>query len=255
MIYVHPVGGLGNMFFHIAAIYALAKDNNDELCLLNVDKKIHDLIHDGRANMDHAPAYKYFFDRFKQTDNYINDKIACPFEYSHIEYRNEREYIGYFQCEKFFKHYRSDILELFKISDTFSAEVNKYSDIFGNISLHVRRNDYVKMYPQIHTPQTMDYYNGALLLLPKDLKVVIFSDDLPWCRENFVGDRYVFIEELDYISLYIMNQMKYHVIANSSFSWWGAWMSNARAVIAPKLWFGGNIYPDQDIVPKNWIKL
>jgi hypothetical protein len=255
MIYIHPVGGLGNMLFHIASIYSLARDNNDELCLLNIDKKINELIHDGRANLDHAPAYRYLFDRFPQKNMEISNIINWCFEYNPIIYNSEFEYIGYFQSEKYFKHRKLEIIELFKPNDSFLNDINKYSSIFGNISLHVRRNDYAKLYPHIHPPQSIIYYNNALSLLPQEYKVIVFSDDIEWCKENFIGDRFVFISEIDYISLYIMSKMKYHIIANSSFSWWGAWLSDAEIVIAPKIWFGSNAYPDQDIIPESWIKI
>jgi hypothetical protein len=103
----------------------------------------------------------------------------------------------------------------------------------------------------------MEYYNQAISLLPKDLKILIFSDDIPWCKENFIGDRFVFIDKIDYISLYIMCKMKHHIIANSTFSWWGAWISeySDKIVIAPKRWLGDPQYDTKDLLPDNWIKL
>lgn len=255
MIYINPVGGMGNFMMHIAAIWTLARDNNDELALIDIDKKIYNLIHDGRANLDHANDYRYLFDRLPNVESINANKLHYPFEYTQLAYIKEYEYIGYFQCEKYFKHRRKEIIELFKPTIEIIDKLNKYSDLFNNISLHVRRNDYVKLYPEIHTPQTMDYYNEALLLLPQELKVLIFSDDLPWCRENFIGDRFIFINEIDYISIYLMAKMKYHIIANSSFSWWGAWLSESEKVIAPKNWFGNNLFKANDIIPNNWIIL
>ena len=254
MIYVHPIGGMANMMFHIATIWTLAKDNNDILVLLDIDKKINNLIHDGRINLDHANDYKYLFDRFPQITNYSPNKIGFAFEELNIPYIPNREYVGYFQSEEYFKHRRSEILELFKPAESFIGKINAYSNLFNNISLHVRRNDYVKLYPEIHIPQQMEYYNEALSLLPQDKKVLIFSDDLPWCYENFIGDRFIFIKELDYISMYLMSKMKYHIIANSSFSWWGAWLGESEKVIAPKKWFGNDLNYE-NIVPKNWLKI
>jgi hypothetical protein len=258
MIYIHPVGGLGNMFFHIASIWSLAKDHDDELCLLNINKKINDLINDSRCDLKHAADYKYIFDRFKCIEGNVNQSIEYPFKYCLLEYKNEHEYRGYFQCEEYFKHRRIEILNLFKPAIENLEEINKYSDLFGNISLHVRRGDYVKMYPEIHIPQTIEYYNNALSLLPNDMKVLIFSDDIKWCRENFIGERYVFIDEIDYISIYLMSKMNHHIIANSSFSWWGAWLSEYenKIIIAPKNWFGSRkINLDADLIPKNWIRI
>ena len=139
-------------------------------------------------------------------------------------------------------------------SSPFSFEINKYQNIFGNISLHVRRKDYVGS--PIFGTVGLDYYQNALLQLPQDMQVVVFSDDLKWCRENFIGGRFLFIDDNDYVVLYLMSKMKHHIIANSTFSWWGAWLSEYqdKIVIAPKVWFGTDI-PYADIVPENWIKL
>jgi len=258
MIYVHPVGGLGNMMFHIASIYALARDNNDELGLLNIDKKIYDLDNDVRWNSKHAEKYRYIFNRFQNKNGNAAGIMNYPFQHVSLKYNNEHEYVGYFQCEEYFKHRRNEILELFKPLDEFNIE--KYSYLFGNISLHIRRTDFVHLYNQTHTVQSLEYYHKALKLLPNDLKVLVFSDDITWCKENFVGDRYVFIDEVDYISIYLMSKMNHHIIANSSFSWWGAWMCEFqnKKIIAPKNWFGGKktgMDIMMNIIPNNWIRI
>jgi hypothetical protein len=257
MIYIYPIGGIGNMFFHIASIWALAKDNGDELCLLNTDKKIVDLINDVRCDIKHAAKYEYIFNRFSVKNDYIDNKLQYPFYYVPLIYKTEYEYLGYFQCEKYFKHRRAEILELFKPANEFNAEINKYSELFGNISLHVRRGDYLNVSSRVHPTLLMKYYKKSLSYLPKNLKVLIFSDDLKWCKENFIGERFVFINEIDYISIYLISKMKHHIIANSSFSWWGAWMSEyqKKIIIAPKIWFGKNSEYDGDLIPNNWIRI
>ena len=87
----------------------------------------------------------------------------------------------------------------------------------------------------------------------------MFSDDLPWCKENFTGERFVFIDEKDYISLILMARCDHSVIANSSFSWWGAWLGETldTVVIAPRHWFGDDKPKDfdADIKPQRWIQL
>ena len=255
MIYIHPIGGLGNMFFHIASIWTLAKDNDDELCLLNVEKKIIDLINDRRCDIKHAVEYQYIFNRFPKKNGGASRIIQYPFKYVPLTYHNETEYLGYYQCEEYFKHRRTELLELFKPADEFVGEINKYQHLFGNISLHVRRGDYVTS--RVHPALQMNYFEEALSHLPDDMKVLVFSDDLKWCKENFIGERYVFINEIDYISMYLMSKMKHHVIANSSFSWWGAWMSeyDDKIVTVPKNWFGANTEYDGDLIPDNWIRI
>jgi len=248
MIYIQPIGGLGNIFFQIASIWTLARDNNDELSLLNIDKTIMSLNSLNRGNIN------YILNRFPHQIDCVN-KIYHPFHYVPIEYKKEHEYMGYFQCENYFKHRRNDILKLFKPADEFNVEINKYKDLFDNISIHVRHSDYYDL-SGIYSIPTIEYYKNALSYLSKDLKVLVFSDDLKWCEENFIGERFKFVNEIDYISIYIMSKMKYHIIANSSFSWWGSWMSehNDKIVITPAKWFN-NSYSDADIIPNNWIRI
>lgn len=255
MIYIYPIGGLGNMLFHIASIWVLAKDNDNELCLLDIDTKIINLINDTRCSLSHADKYNYIFKRFAHKSNTTNNSILYPFNYVPLTYYSECEYLGYFQSEKYFKHRRTEILELFKPADEFIDEIEKYKHLYGNISLHVRRGDYIGS--RVHPALTMEYYEEALVLLPSNLKILVFSDDIKWCKENFIGERYIFISEIDYISIYLMSKMKHHVIANSSFSWWGAWMSEHgdKIIISPKKWFGENTEYDGDLIPDNWIRI
>ena len=252
MIYLTPNGGLGNMFFEIASIWTLAKDNNDELCLLNVENNTTQLINIKNRN---AINYEYIFNRFLNKNIIINESIQYPFYYMPLEYKNGYKYIGYFQSEKYFKHRRNEILKLFKSTNEIDSKVNEYQHLFGNISLHVRRGDYVNS--QVHPIQLMKYYEESLSLLPKNIQVLVFSDDLEWCRKNLKNERYLFIDEEDCISIYLMSKMKYHIIANSSFSWWSAWMSeyNDKIIISPKKWFCENTEYDGDLVPNNWIRI
>jgi len=257
MIFIRSNGALGNMFFHIAAIWTLAKDNGDEMYIIDKKEKIKELINDKRCEMSHAENYKYLLDRFGSLiTNPWKTKflkiIDSPFTYSPLEYKNGYFYRGYYQSEKWFSHRREEIIKLFHADKSFLPKINKYSEYFGHINLHVRRGDYLTL-PNYHPVQTMEYYTKALAMMPKELKVLVFSDDLLWCRENFIGDRFIFVDEIDYICVYIMAKMKYHIIANSSFSWWGAWMSEDKIVVAPKVWFG-KYGPDyKDVCPEEWI--
>ena len=259
MIYFKPHRGLGNTLFQIAAIWTLAKDNGDELCLLDVNKHNVALNSLGRGNLT------YLFNRFSSIEGIpngdflkINNQVLKypNIHYAPIEYKKEHLYVGEFISEKYFKHRRNEILELFKCPDEFNDKINQYSHLFGSISLHVRRGDYVPN-SWLFSVATIEYYNKALSLMPDDKYVVIFSDDLNWCRQNFIGERYVFIDEVDYISLYLMTKMKYHINASSTFSWWGAWMSDSEKIVTPKQWFAinNNHYNDKDICPENWIKI
>ena len=151
--------------------------------------------------------------------------------------------------------------------------INEYED---PIFLHVRRGDYLS-HPESHPACTMEYYNAALEHFPKDTPVFVFSDDLDWCREQFTDDRFLISTEnplyshtadtingrvqtyVPYYDLCLMSLCSHAIMANSSMSWWGAWLipNQTKKVIAPKAWFGSKFedrYMD-DLYPEGWIVL
>ena len=146
---------------------------------------------------------------------------------------------GYFQTEKYFKQIEDEIREDF----TFKEELLEMCKSFiteDTISLHIRRGDYV-VNPN-HPTQDASYYEAGLAVLPEDIPVIVFSDDPAWCNEQpmFEDDRFMIAEgNSTDCDLCLMSLCKYHIIANSSYSWWGAWLANSEKVIAPKNWFGG----------------
>ena len=105
----------------------------------------------------------------------------------------------------------------------------------------------------------MEYYENALNKLPKDIPVLIFSDDTEWCKKQdiFQPDRFLISEsDNNLVDMCLMTMCSYHIIANSSFSWWGAWISNSKKVIAPKIWFGSHAnLDDRDLVPDSWERI
>ena len=126
------------------------------------------------------------------------------------------------------------------------------------ISLHIRRSDYVEK-QSYHPLCTLDYYKKALGKLPHNVPVLIFSDDPNWCKNQYLfqSDRFIVSETNDNLmDLCLMTMFSYHIIANSSFSWWGAWLAGSKHVIAPKIWFGpaANI-DDKDLVPESWERI
>lgn len=170
---------------------------------------------------------------------------------------------GYFQTEKYFSHIREKLLKIF----SFKAEIEKNSlDYWSNyifpflndshlVSLHVRRGDYT-LYPDHHPTCSTEYYNQAISSFDGDFKFLVFSDDIEWCMENFKGDRFHFVNTgSPYTDLKIMTMCNHHINANSSFSWWGAWLNTntEKRVICPSKWFGPAIQKSvQDIYCKGW---
>jgi len=149
--------------------------------------------------------------------------------------------VGFFQSEKYFLNVRDELLEDFAFKNGLDGVAqDAIKDIERPIALHIRRTDYAQY--QHHPMQPLSYYEEALNKFDSDRHVIIFSDDPKWCHEQslFDGDRFLVSENDHLLDLAMMRLCLDFIIANSSFSWWGAWMSTNKdkKVIAPKEWFG-----------------
>lgn len=158
---------------------------------------------------------------------------------------------GYFQSGNYFAHCDDFIRKEFEFQDSIKEKAANILNNYKNTPLcavHVRRGDY-KNLSHYHTNLGSEYYIPACTLVYNNIpnvKFLVFSDDTEWCRNAFKDEKFDIIDTNDDATdLCIMSQCHAHVIANSSFSWWGAWLSRSSAVVAPKQWFG----PEG---PKNW---
>ena len=263
MVTTKLLGGLGNQMFQIATLYAYAKRHGFEYGL-NFDACY--TPNQGNA----ASKYKdNFFKNINKFDTGVfNMTYREPsFSYNEITKNDNVVLDGYFQSEKYFKDYEFDIIRLFlknfDIKDkhkvlTFLYGIYKESDRRkDNVTVHVRRGDYLKN-SEFHTnlADTTDYYQKAMNLF-KNANFIFVSDDIQWCKNNFKGDNIYyspFKSELE--DLCLMALAHGNIIANSSFSWWGAYLSLNEKIVAPKQWFGPNGPKDtQDIIPEKWIKI
>ena len=174
---------------------------------------------------------------------------------------------GYFLTEKYFKDIKENLLEIFKFKGEFSKAGDEYLDSVKEgkklVSLHIRRGDYT-LYPDHHPTCDLGYYSRAIEEIRnkegEGFKTIIFSDDKDWClfnMGNIIGENFI-VSEIDnpYTELYMMTKCDYHIIANSSFSWWGSWLSNSKLTIAPSRWFGSLIPKNtEDVYCENWMKI
>jgi len=256
MVSTYLQGGLANFCFQIVAAYSLAIDNKDEAFFYE------DIAHQGHNSINSYKDNIFKKINFKSgnpTPSLIFNEVG--FEYNKIPYQPNMFMVGYFQSEKYFKHNRESILDLFSINSEIGHYIDeKYGYLLdsNSCSLHVRRGDYLSL-PDYHPVCTMDYYRNAIAEFSDDTRFLVFSDDIQWCKENFKGDNFHFIEgEKDYVDLYLMSLCNNNIIANSSFSWWGAWLNNTpnKKVIAPKQWFGkAKQLNTKDLIPETWIIL
>lgn len=179
---------------------------------------------------------------------------------------------GYFQSYKYFIGHELFIQQLFSFPIDKLDETNKHLLIqiknSNTIAIHIRRGDYVsdKMTAEYHGSCSLDYYLEAIKLLAsknKDFSLVFFSDDSDWVKEQFNDLPYPKIvvdynkEENSWIDMLLMSCCKHNIIANSSFSWWAAWLNEnpEKKVIAPKKWFKTKDLNNQIVLPEEWIKL
>lgn len=244
--------GIGNQMFNVAAAYALAWRDGCEVRLpcLNDSNKYGKAINSIFKNVCKLPVYEIHQEFIEKSFNFEEfPKVA-----------KNTKIKGYFQSEKYFYNFGDQIKLLFSPdNETLSYIRERYSNLLednSTVSVHVRRGDYVKL-TDVHGLLCMNYYEEAMLRFPNH-KFVMFSDDIEWCKENFRNC--TFIEgESEVIDFYLMSFMKSNVIANSTFSWWSAWLNSNpdKIVIAPSKWFGPeSIHLNtSDIIPKGWTRI
>lgn len=240
-------GGLGNQLFQIAVALNLAMDHKDT-CAFDFNAPV---VMQGNSGINYKDTiYKELDElspKWKPRIVYKESSIT----HEPILYKREMLLDGYFQSEKYFWKNREFIKWIFCHKQTMVRLYDSYKSLLDNsISIHVRRGDYLQTGDWLG----LDYYYKALDLLSHktgDSKILVFSDDIEWCIENFLhGNRKVYYikNHRDYEDLYLMSMCTYNITANSSFSWWSAYLNqcNNKMVIMPRPWtasHGNDIYP------------
>jgi hypothetical protein len=176
---------------------------------------------------------------------------------------------GYWQSEKYFRKHLETIRSDFVFKNSLknkNLELAIQIDKVNSVSLHIRRGDYVsnKKTNAKHGVCNLDYYHAAVNYMSDRVEYptfFIFSDDIEWARENLKLDfPHHYIDHNigvdSYIDMHLMSLCQHHIIANSSFSWWGAWLNprSEKIVAAPKGWFKDRKCV-QDLIPHNWVQL
>ena len=260
------MGRLCNQMFQYAALRGLSSKIGAEICIPYYQQAVDDGIGNmlrtelfdsfnlkvktGLLNNGHAPVVQ---ERFFHFDQELFDH--CP---DHISLQ------GYFQTEKYFKHIEHQIRSEFTfVDDILEPCKEMVSGIENPIALHIRRGDYI-INSENHFNLPIEYYKAALKHFDDDRNVIVFSDDPKWCHEQslFEDDRFIISENDDNrVDLCLMSLCSDFIIANSTYSWWGAWLSSNKnkKVIAPVQWFGKTGYTKdhdtKDLIPDTWIKI
>jgi hypothetical protein len=287
-------GGLGNQMFQYAFAYALAKNFNLRTTLdfsWFEDVKTHENVTSRQFELDvfnvecdvatkedltkiNRPEFKSKLKNIlakifpqKFGVNYVSEKYVFCYDKKLVNSPAYYYYEGYFQNEKYFKHLRTELLNRFSLrvplDEKNQAVLNKILET-NSVSLHVRRGDYVSLdfVNKFHGLCSLDYYQNAVEYIAKKVNnphFFIFSDDIEWVIKNLKIDYPFTIVDFNQnkgcFDMNLMKNCKHNIIANSSFSWWGAWLNNNpnKIVVAPKNWVAIN--RNCSIIPKNWIKI
>ena len=177
---------------------------------------------------------------------------------------------GFFQSELYFKCIEDQLREDFlfvKISDDKNNKLKQEICSKNSISLHIRRGDYVqkKRYKNVYANCSLDYYRRGVEHIAQQYPeptIYVFSDDIPWVKMNLkLPYKVVYVSHntgaKSYEDMRLMSACKHNIIANSSFSWWGAWLNSnpEKIVIAPQKWFNDDEIIQTDVIPEKWIRI
>ena len=266
IVSVNIMGGLGNQLFQLACAYAYAKKNNSSLLILR-----HKRIGDGRPVYWDTLLYRFqefLVDTLPENLEQWYEK--GPTEFNIIAaYFNKGVFLnGYFQSAKYFGDsiIQNEIRELFKPTDNVLYYIkNKFNFLMENkervVVVHARRGDYVANQHMInyHGPLSTEYYKEAVQrmceIVSNPIFLLVSDDSQYWNEIDFNKIEFFILNNEDEINtIGLIQQFKYFIIANSSYSWWGAWLSDPKMVIAPSKWFGP-IGPQnyKDIYIPSWI--
>ena len=267
-------GGIGNVMFKLAASISAAWDNNVDYIFSNEFIRTSDIHYLpgslGRPATQGYVDYRVYYSNILRGVKFI-DVLPTPyitytepgFEYNPIPYTPGTNLLldGQFQSEKYFENYKDKIVDLFKISDEIESQIREFIPNVNDLAfLHVRRGDYTQ-FPNHHPLTTREFYEQAVKEIGEDKTYLIFSDDLEESKKllDFIPNKHFYASGVDWMDFYIMSLCGDSIIANSSFSWWAAYLNSNpnKKVIAPVTWFGPVYahYDTKDLIPNNWIKL
>lgn len=282
MIAVRLIGGLGNQMFQYAAARALADRLRTEL-VLDVRQFSHYSLHAYGLERFSVRARAASSSELARWPEWI--RLPCRlatamgvrmrwyveprFAYDRA-WQSQRDNLlieGYFQSEKYFSEIASRLQADFTPRAALSASnaaIAAMARDCESVMIHVRRGDYVSNANtrNVHGVCSPGYYESAIRMLRERLvapRFFVFSNDMAWARANLpLGKDALFVDhnaDAPEVDVHLMAQCRHHIIANSSFSWWGAWLGTgaAQIVVCPSPWFDDLRLSASDLIPSHWI--
>lgn len=241
-------GRLGNQMFQYALVYNLSRHMNTEVVIPD--------------NSDLSQVFQIQPDKIGFVNGQTFHERYFHFDSSvfHLDRNYNYDFCGFFQSEKYFKNNELEIRNQFDFLPSIKERCSDLLDVMQiSIALHIRRGDYLEQ-PSHHVNLNLDYYKEALSYFEKDRKVIVFSDDVEWCKKQEIFDEprfFICHSSSGPNHLYLMSNCSDFIIANSSFSWWGAYLANRGKVIAPKSWFGPELskHDTKDLCLESWTRI
>lgn len=286
MIIVKLKGGLGNQLFQYATGRAVAENRNEGLLLdLSFLDKTPGAAYTKRNFELSQIKYKAHFAKKEQLDGFNHGSLISRamnkfrLKSNFVFNENKHGYIpvinrlpknvllnGFWQSQKYFNLIRKQLLSEIVPDFEFTPSGKKYREQIqsaNSVSVHVRRGDFInlKSAHDYHGACTINYYKRAIEKMKGERQVLffVFSDDIDWCKKDLTFlNNVVFIEnepeKKSSQDLFLMSYCKHNIIANSSYSWWGAWLNDNsnKKVIAPEYWYNGIKSSEIDILCPGW---
>ncbi|WP_300438554.1 alpha-1,2-fucosyltransferase [Christiangramia sp.] len=294
-VIIEILGGIGNQMFQFALAKILAEKNDSELFidtnfyketsqnLKNFPRYFSVGIFDLQFKL--ATEKEKIFFKHPSLKNRLNRKLGLnyPKVFKEKSFNFDPELLtmkapiflkGYFQSYKYFAGTESKIRQLYEFPveklDSRNEEIKSRIITKTSVSVHIRRGDYVenRKTQDFHGNCSVEYYKKAVEYLSatiKDFNLVFFSDDIEWVQNQFkdlpyekkfvTGNLY----ENSWKDMYLMSLCDHNIIANSSFSWWAAWLNKnpEKKVVAPKKWFADMDQEQKslDLLPPDWVRI
>jgi hypothetical protein len=293
MIIVKLIGGLGNQMFQYAAARHLSllhktdlffdiasfENNNNaytkrnfELDVFNLNFKFcsNEMLNDFNIHSSTKISrvlqrnFPYLFKKLYAAESGIN------YQKQFLKFPKNTYLDGFWQSELYFNSIKSVIIKDFEFTKNLDDKNFHWLNLIqstNSVSIHVRRGDYItNVNAQSYNGSLgLEYYENAFKFIKSkfsDVLFFVFSDDIEWCEKNINTNTKTFFIDSNkhsnfHLDMYLMSQCKHNIIANSSFSWWAAWLNqnNNKCVVAPKKWFAISSLDTSDLIPKSWITL
>ena len=258
-IFGETAGRLGNQLFQLGLLFAIRERSGHEFYLPRAGESLW-----GCFDLDVPSTGEECHNAFYEENG------SCNFHPGVFEQPDGTSFHGYFQSYRYLEGCRDELMRFLRLNSGHRAGSEALLFAYRRrhkgplVSLHVRRGDYVNtgLADAWGNLAADGYYDRAVASLGADVTYLVFSDDIAWCRESLEleGAESVEFVDVDHgTSLAVMAGCDVNIIANSSFSWWGAYLNPAADVYAPSRWFGPAMPPpndrQDDIVPPTWRRI